>query len=611
MEGRFRPPLDIRGYIDRLGPGSTLVRTQDDEDENWRVTAQPFLWGGGEAECSTCTDLVPSPHVIFDVNGYYRELGFEFPFMNITRSMLRKAYLACRGENSIRLTMIMKVLLDKTERRKYDLTRLGDRYIDREWTDYFNREAYAEARRRNLYYGRNSTPKQVLEEWGLDSGTPAEPGLDSVGGVGHDLDYPTDDGGPEAWEWSYYLWGSRNTDTTRLSAWQRMLLKECILRGIRMHFCVGFSGRRTHARWTTGVIGQHRVIFLREDVEPTDELAAYAVSAVLREEHIDEVRKVEACMATPSFRRGGQAAEEAAKQQRTSFSPRNKYLTIKEDRGTAVIRLIDDGDPHNGWISVRQHSYVPTKGPDDSMSDEVKAKWPKRFGAVCRHDDAFKGIYKDCYICDKMRKEDGKPYGSGIRLFARAVLREPVLGTPELVEAGLIKEHMVNQVVGYEDATVIDSDTGEERPDVVILNYGMDNFFGSLQGYYDINGTVLDRDFHITRKGTGTDTTYAIVARDPLRNEDGSIFDLRDPETRKPYEGIVNLEEVVANQASDEHYARYFDPTKPIPQRAKRSDEGGNEANEPATPVAAASGPDQDQIKAMRERVKNGLKLSS
>lgn len=294
MEGSFRPPLDIRGYVSQLGPERALEPVQGAEDNSWGVTARPFLWGAGEAECSTRSDLVPSPHVICDANGYYRALGFSFPYLGITRKMLRLAFLAREGEKSGWLTNALKVLLDPVERRKYDLTKVGDLYLDRFIQDWFRKKAHEEARRRNSEYGRQSTKEQVLDEWGLKSDTPEGPLMDSVGGIGHDPEYPTDEGSPESWDWSYYLWGSRSTDTTRLSAWQGKLIHECILRDVRIRFCVGFSGRRTKASWTTGVIGQHHVIFLREDVEPTDELAAYAVSAVLREERDDEVRKVEA-----------------------------------------------------------------------------------------------------------------------------------------------------------------------------------------------------------------------------------------------------------------------------------------------------------------------------
>lgn len=293
MEGSFRPPLDIRGYISQLGPERALVQPEGDEDYSWGVTAHPFLWGDGEAECSTCTDLTLSPHVITDANGYYRALGFTFPYLNITRKMLRLAYHAHKGEDSVWLTNALKVLLDPAERRKYDLTRVGDLYMDRFIQDWFRKKAFQEARRRNLQSGRKSTKEQVLDEWGLKEDTPKEPGVDSVGGVVHDPEYPTDEGSPDPWAWSYYLWGSRSTNTAKLALWQGKLIRECISRGTRIRFCVGFSGRRTRASWTTGVIGQHRVIFLREDAEPTDELAAYAVSGVLREEHYDEVRKVE------------------------------------------------------------------------------------------------------------------------------------------------------------------------------------------------------------------------------------------------------------------------------------------------------------------------------
>lgn len=316
-------------------------------------------------------------------------------------------------------------------------------------------------------------------------------------------------------------------------------------------------------------------------------------------------------MASPSFRRGGQQAEEAAKQQNLSGNKRNIYFTIKEDRGTAVLRLVDD---EKDWIYTRQHSYVPTKGPDESMSDEVKAKWPKRSGAVCRHDDAFKGVYSDCYICDHMRKEDGKPYAGSIRLWARAIVRVPVIGTDEHVDMGLIKPHMVGQPVDYDDSMVPDPEGNRQIPEVVILNFSMNNFFGALQGYYDVNGTVLDRDFHITRKGTGKDTDYSIIARDPLYKEDGSVYDLRDPEIRAQYENVLDLEAEISRQASDEHYAKYFDPTKPIPElpSRKKDDSDQEEPRTASQPQQAASNePNPEQMAAMRARVKSGLKLSA
>jgi hypothetical protein len=291
MEGSFRPSLDVRGYVSQIDPEGGLIRPESDETYSWGVTAQPFLWGAGEAECSTCTDLVPSPHVIFDANGYYRALGFSFPYLNITRKMLRLAFLEKGGEKSVWLTNALKVLLDPVERRKYDLTRLGDLYLDRFVQAWFRRKAHDEARRRNQKFGLRSTKEEVLDEWGLSSDTPTEPALDSVGAVGHDPSSPTDEGSPEPWEWSYYLWGSRSTDTTKLARWQRVLLLECIIRGLRMHFCVGFSSRRNHPRVVVGKVGSHLVIFLREDLEPSFELAAAAVDSVLIE-HDDEVRKV-------------------------------------------------------------------------------------------------------------------------------------------------------------------------------------------------------------------------------------------------------------------------------------------------------------------------------
>jgi hypothetical protein len=150
------------------------------------------------------------------------------------------------------------------------------------------------------------------------------------------------------------------------------------------------------------------------------------------------------------------------------------------------------------------------------------------------------------------------------------------------------------------------------HPEVVVLNFSTNNFFGALQGYYDVFKTVLDRDFHVTRKGTGKDTDYSIIARDPIRNADGSVYDLRNPETRAKYEGLVDLGELITAQASDDHYARYFDPTVPIPPR--RDAEDGDSApasaqrsQEPMKAAPAANEPNEEQMKAMRERIK-GIK---
>jgi hypothetical protein len=307
-------------------------------------------------------------------------------------------------------------------------------------------------------------------------------------------------------------------------------------------------------------------------------------------------------MTSPTFRRGGQAAEEAAKKVQSGGN-RNKFFSLKE-KESAVIRFIDDGDPETGWISVGQHAYVPTKGPDENVSDEAKEKWPQRAGAVCRHDDAFSGMYRDCFICDQMTKEDGKPYFPSIRLWARAVLREPVLGTQEHVDAGQIKPHMIGKVVGYDDVYVTDGETGQQRPEVVILNFGLKNFFGTMQGYYDVNGTVLDRDFHVTRKGQGKDTDYSIIARDPIYDQEtGAVYDLRDPEIRAQYEGIVDLEKLIADQASDDRYARYFDTTKPIPARRDRDEDAPAAPTSASAPKPAANEPSEEAMMAMRNRV--------
>lgn len=317
-----------------------------------------------------------------------------------------------------------------------------------------------------------------------------------------------------------------------------------------------------------------------------------------------------------AFNRGGAAAEKAT-QSKKKFA-KTEWFNLQPGE-TTTLRFMDDSD---AWIWVRQHSFVDTKGAPADASDEERKRWPAKMGATCRKDP---GIGKDdCYICDQMTDNKNKPLFAAIRLWARAVVREEVLGTQEMADDGKIPANKVGRVVGFKDAEQDVEETDKDgnatgnvvrRKRIVVVNMGMKNFFSALQGYYDMNGTVLDRDYRITRKGEGTDTTYNIMMCQEIPGHD-----LTDPETHAKYEkyatevglSMDDIETMIKDKASDEFFARFFDPTKKVPPRKKKdSDDDAPASREDSTPAVAPvedEPVDQDRLAAMRDRVRNGGK---
>lgn len=608
----FREPLDISGYIDALADPTVLggrpriaphveasareQRAREDASERQAEDfSRPLKTGIGPAFASSQTGLQLRP--IWDVNGYYRMFGFAFPYHGITKAKLRVAYHELGGEDDWLLTQVLRLLVHSAYMHEYNCAPFGEPLLDTVQQQLLKRNALHEAARRTTDQGNPVDKAAVLDEWGYDFTPGEDPDDETVGGVGHDADDPSEEDS-KPWPWGYYLWGSHSTDTAKLERWQALLASEFADRDAHLQFAVGYVGRRkSGSEWVTAVIGSHHAFLIREDVHPTDGHAAAAVASVLAE-HTDEiVRKdrtsMSAASSKPKFGRGGAKAKEAADKAQAR-APRTNYFSLK-DGESAIIRLIDDGD-ETGWIYVKQHEYVPVQ---KDAPEDYQGEWPKRTGAICRHDEAFAGMYSDCWICDEMTREDtGKPYRPALRLWARAVMREAVKGTQEMVDEGKIPATKIGKRVAIKDKMIdvaeMDSKgeaTGKtvEQFDVQVLNFGMKNFFGYLQGFYDVYGTVLDRDYVIKREGSGTDTEYSIVPLPEIKNGEGGIYTLEDAEVRAKYLDIVDLEEIIARRASDDHYARYFDPNKEVAKK-----EGAKKTSAKAKPKAAAQDDDDE-----------------
>lgn len=285
--------IDISEYLARL-PDRGRCLTNDGYQETTYVHAEgnaytmyddyvrpesPHVTGFGPVECSTCTDLALVPEIVWDTNYYYRKLGFSFPYMP-TKKELRLAFQERDGANNAWLMMAFKTLVNDKMRLIYDLTPLGQYFLDAEKQEALKKEAIREAVRRRQESGQDTVAEEVLEEWGLG----VEPEQESR--YGEDSSTPEDTplSDPPSrvypWRWSYYLWRSSEWDTQRLGLWQQLLVSAFAARKMRRTFSVGYFGKQPHRCLTAQVDGR-QVLFLHEDQWPDEELANHMVMQVL------------------------------------------------------------------------------------------------------------------------------------------------------------------------------------------------------------------------------------------------------------------------------------------------------------------------------------------
>jgi hypothetical protein len=334
------------------------------------------------------------------------------------------------------------------------------------------------------------------------------------------------------------------------------------------------------------------------------------------------------------FATGGQQAADADKAEKAARRSRwsRTFLTsiLQDDGDTVILRFLDD-EP--AWIETKQHAMVKTKAaPKDKPAER---DWQDKMSAVCRYTPVGKGAdrrpaYNDCYICDVMTDEKGKKYFPAQRMWVRAAVREPVLGTEEMVKAGQIPAHMVGQAISYRDAAdEVDEineknePTGKKRMKkrIVIVNMAQSNFFSPLLTYKGFYQTVVDRDYAVVRKGEkgARKPVYEFAPLNPthvLHPETGEdvIFDLRDPKLAAVYEGhgmsYEDLANYVQSRCSEEFYHRYFDPRYEVSWLSS-DDDDSSPSTEQSAEVAAGqssvaepnSGPTKDQVAAMRARL--------
>src|SRR5438067_12657373 len=124
--------VDISDIIGSLGDlyhglkaadGPARNTDEQEEDQIYRAT-----WGPVDISTQTC--LERAWDLIWDVNGYYRALGVQWPFKD-GRKDLRVAYHERGGPDDEYLTYVFKQLLQPKVRSDYDKSPLGSRFRDK------------------------------------------------------------------------------------------------------------------------------------------------------------------------------------------------------------------------------------------------------------------------------------------------------------------------------------------------------------------------------------------------------------------------------------------------------------------------------------------------
>lgn len=226
----------------------------------------PRLVGFGPVTFSTSRELAVRYRRVWDVNGYYRELGVP---PDATRGQIKQAYQRRQGWRSSRLTYIVTQLLDPKVRAKYDASPLGMLFMDDYIEEAIKRRRMAEVvgLRRQGYLDEAELLADLDFDWGE-----GETNLSEMPSTVARSDYGD-------WPWAYYLWGSGCRDTARLKQWQELLIEAFWKEKRRYEIAVGFVGM--NLPYETTIVGFRQVVFLGENEEPTEALARTAVSRVI------------------------------------------------------------------------------------------------------------------------------------------------------------------------------------------------------------------------------------------------------------------------------------------------------------------------------------------
>jgi hypothetical protein len=316
------------------------------------------------------------------------------------------------------------------------------------------------------------------------------------------------------------------------------------------------------------------------------------------------------------FRQGTESAKEAAS--RGPSSRKVDFLRM-DDTDLIFCRFLTD---YYEIMDVMVHTMYPTKPKPDGS----EGNWPKTISAVCRNTKMGDGqpMFPDgCYCCQHPRLDDGKPRAATPRTYGLLVLREEVMsdGSEKFVRPGSNPPQIIpkGQRAGFRDKKReyqgFDFNTNqpvgavEMIPDVMLAEYGWNNFWVDIEGIQQLFGTVCNQEMTIRRTGKGmNDTKYHIVGLGI------TAHDMRDPAVLakygievvgfddmgrplKKYPPEYSLPHMLYNRASDDYYARWIDPTKTV--------ERGTAGVEQVVTKAPQEEVSQASLEAMRARLQS------
>lgn len=292
-----RPPLDLSGILGdyevfggspRRGPPAIEAgkawyeqapgaieaeevrrRTQEARDNN------PQLQGFGPLTASTCMALALSPTWCWDVLGYYRTMGVHW---RATKKELMVAYQSFGSMPSAYQTHVFKQLLDPKKRRAYDMTPLGQLFLDDHYIQQMLKNRAAQEAARRSQGGRPTTAKEVIEEEFHFVPEEDETSVDAIESGGAD----SGPSGFAPWPFAYFTWRSNKDETDVLAQWQDLVIQAVAAEGEVLSIAVGFVGKQPH-RYLVGRVGKTQVAFINEKECPTPALASAAALALIHD----------------------------------------------------------------------------------------------------------------------------------------------------------------------------------------------------------------------------------------------------------------------------------------------------------------------------------------
>ena len=213
---------------------------------------------------STNCTLVPHRLIVWDVNGYYRELGVP---THATRVEIKRRFIELGPNPTERQTYIAKQLLDADVRRLYDAVPLGQLFVDDYLIQAALRRSKDEAAQaiRDGMVGEDELEPLTAEDLADAFGTTID-ALDSGRRRVHD-ERPTE-------PWGFYLWRSFSNDIDRLKEWRSALVSALWMRGVIANIAVGYL--KGMESWVVAEVGSATVFFLNEEQVPTEAMAEAA-----------------------------------------------------------------------------------------------------------------------------------------------------------------------------------------------------------------------------------------------------------------------------------------------------------------------------------------------